>query len=165
MFKRFRDENKIENESFEYRILGRSYSNGVIKVLLYKKVNNTSEQKSKLNQRNEIFNTKIMKAIKNHCAVTSVDTSTKRHYIGANQILLDATNDNEESEIIWSNKQTNNTIRAVKALILYNLMKTIQIKTLDIIEGSIEVFCNSSKVVTSINEGLMNDSQKAIKGL
>ena len=43
VFKRCRDENKIENESFEYRILGRSYSNGVIKVLLHKKVNNTSE--------------------------------------------------------------------------------------------------------------------------
>ena len=49
VFKRCRDENKIENESFEYGILGRSYSNGVIKVLLHKKVNNTSEQKSKLN--------------------------------------------------------------------------------------------------------------------
>ena len=46
----------------------------------------------------------IMKAIKNHCAVASVDASTKRHYMGANQILLDATNDNEESEIIQSNK-------------------------------------------------------------
>ena len=66
-----------------------------------------------------------MKAIRNHSAVASVDTSTKRHYIGANWILSDATNDNEESEIIWSNKWTNNTIGAAEALILYNLIKMI----------------------------------------
>ena len=106
-----------------------------------------------------------MKVIKNHCAVTSVDASIKRYYIGANQILSDATNDNKESEIIQSNKWTNNIIKAAEALILYNLMKIIQIKTSDMIEGSIEIFYNSSKVVTSINEGLMNDSQKATEGL
>ena len=43
IFKRCRDENKIENKSFKYRILGRLYSNGVIKVLLHKKINNTSK--------------------------------------------------------------------------------------------------------------------------
>ena len=107
----------------------------------------------------------IIKAIKNHCTVASIDISAKRYYMGANQILSDATNDNEESEIIQSNKWTNNIIRAAEALILYNSMKTIQIKTSDMTEGSIEIFCNSLKVVTSINEGLMNDSQKATKGL
>jgi len=44
-------------------------------------------------------------------------------------------------------------------------MKIIQIKTSDMTEGSIEIFCDSLKVVTSINEGLMSDSQKATKGL
>ena len=107
----------------------------------------------------------IMKAIKNHYAVTSVDASTKRHYMGVNQISLDTTNDKEESKIIQSNKQTNNTIGAAEVLILYNLMKIIQIKTSDMTEDSIEIFCDSLKVVTSINEGLMSDSQKATKGL
>ena len=125
VFKRCRDENKIENESFEYGILGRSCSNRVMKVLLHKKVNDTSEQKSKIIQRNKTFNMEIMKAIKNHCVVASVDASTKRHYMRANQILSDAINNNEESEIIQSNKWTNNTVRVAEALILYNLMKTI----------------------------------------
>ena len=100
---------------------------------------------------------KIMKVIRNYSVVASIDASTKRHYMGANWILSDATNDNEESEIIWSNKWTNNIIRAAEALILYNLMKTIQIKTLDTTEGSIKIFCDSSKVVISINEELIND--------
>ena len=64
-----------------------------------------------------------MKAIKNHCAVASVDASTKRHYMRVNWILSDATNDNEESEIIQSNKWTNNTIGVAEALILYKLIK------------------------------------------
>ena len=42
VFKRCRDENKIENESFKYEILERLYCNRVIKVLLHKKVNNAS---------------------------------------------------------------------------------------------------------------------------
>ena len=66
-----------------------------------------------------------MKVIKNHSAVASIDASTKRYYMGENWILLDATNDNKESEIIWSNKWTTNTIGVAEALILYNLMKTI----------------------------------------
>ena len=42
-------------------------------------------------------------------------------------------------------------------------MKTIQMKTLDMTEGSIEIFCNSLKVVNSINEGLMMIHRKLLK--
>ena len=44
-------------------------------------------------------------------------------------------------------------------------MKIIQIKTSDMTEGSINFFCDSLKVVTSINKWLINDLQKATKGL
>ena len=53
----------------------------------------------------------------------------------------------------------------IMKLIPLSKMKMIQIKISDIIEGTIEIFCDSLKVVTSINEGLMNDSQKATEGL
>ena len=100
----------------------------------------------------------IMNAIQDYSAVASIDASIKRHYMGANWTLSDTTNDNEESEIIWSNKQTNNIIIVAKASILYNLIKMIQIKTVDMTEGSIEFFYDSSKAVNSINDRLMNDS-------
>ena len=75
LFKKCKDIQRINNQLFEYRIIGRSYANSVIKLLTHHKI------KSELNQIiksiKTILSIDIIKAIQNHTAVAYIDVSTK----------------------------------------------------------------------------------------
>ena len=75
LFKKCKNVQRINNQLFKYRIIGRSYTNGVIKLLTHHKI------KLELNQITKsikiTFSIDIIKAIQNHTAVACIDASTK----------------------------------------------------------------------------------------
>ena len=73
LFRRCNDMEKIERQSFEYGIIGRSYKNGVIKVFTYYKIQN--EKQNNEPSYKSVFNKEILEVIKNHTAVACTNAS------------------------------------------------------------------------------------------
>ena len=126
---------------------------------MYYKVKEIEESNSILTK--SYFSKAILHVIENYIAIACTDILKKRYYMGAIWIISTDDDSEEDSDKIWSNQQTNNTIIAAEAIVVCNLIRTICENTKYSREGRVEVFCDCERVVLEINKGLMNDSMKA----